>query len=58
MTSSAKIGQGSLSGGSGIRLTELPDPPQIPDMATQMPDICRAHEILKDYFAPGDRMWW
>ena len=51
MTTSAKIGQGFLPGGSGIRLTQLPDPPQIPDMATQMPDISRAHEILKDFFA-------
>ena len=31
-------------------LTELPDPPQIPDMPTQMPDLVRAHSVLEDYY--------
>ena len=51
MTTSAKTGQGSLSGGSGIRLTELPDPPQIPDMTTQLPDIARALYTLEDRYS-------
>ena len=33
------------------RLTELPDPPQSPDMATQFPDISRAHTILDEHYA-------
>ena len=33
------------------RLTELPDPPPAPDMATQLPDIARAHLILTDYYS-------
>ncbi len=32
------------------RLTELPDPPQQTDMATQLPDISRAHYTLENYF--------
>ena len=31
-------------------LTELPDPPQIPDMPTQMPDLVRAFSVLTDYY--------
>ncbi len=55
MTTPAKIGQRPTPSGSGIRLTELPDPPQIPDMATQLPDISRAHHTLEDYyFARGN----
>ena len=50
MTTPAKTGQRDMSGGSGIRLTLLPDPPQIPDMATQMPDIARALYTLQDHF--------
>ena len=33
-----------------LRLTVLPDPPQIPDMASQMPDLARAVLILEDYY--------
>ena len=33
------------------RLTLLPDPPQPPDMATQLPDIARAHMILADWYS-------
>lgn len=33
-----------------LRLTLLPDPPQIPDMASQMPDLARAVLILEDYY--------
>lgn len=31
-------------------LTLLPDPPQLPDMASQMPDLARAVLILEDYY--------
>ena len=31
-------------------LTELPDPPKIPDMPTQMPDLVRAFSVLTDYY--------
>ena len=31
-------------------LTELPDPPQIPDMATQMPDLTRVYYILDGFY--------
>ena len=36
-------------------LTELPDPPQLPDMTTQLPDFIRVHSILGDYYlaTPG-----
>ena len=50
MTTPAKIGQPTTPSGSGIRLTALPDPPQIPDMATQLPDIARALYTLEDYY--------
>ena len=49
MSTSAKIRQSTLSK-SGIRLTRLPDPPQIPDMTTQFPDIARALYTLQDHF--------
>ena len=32
------------------RLTPLPDPPRLPDMATQLPYIARAHIVLDDWF--------
>ena len=51
MTTPAKIDQRSPPSGSGIRLTELPDPPQIPDMATQLPDIARALYTLEDRYS-------
>ncbi len=50
MTTPARIGQLPPPNGSGIRLTELPDPPQISDMATQMPDIARSHETLRAHY--------
>ncbi len=50
MTTTAKTGQRLTPGGARIRLTELPDPPQIPDMATQIPDIARAHNTLEAYY--------
>ena len=31
-------------------LTELPDPPQIPDMLTQMTDLSRAFTVLENYY--------
>ena len=31
-------------------LTILPDPPQIPDMTTQLPDFIRVHSVLGDYY--------
>ena len=31
-------------------LTVLPDPPQIPDMTTQLPDFIRVHSVLGDYY--------
>ena len=31
-------------------LTKLPDPPQIPDMPTQMPDLNRAYYILDSFY--------
>ena len=49
MSTSAKIRQSTPSK-SGIRLTRLPDPPQIPDMTTQFPDIARALYTLQDHF--------
>ena len=32
-------------------LTELPDPPLQTDMATQLPDISRAHNILESHYS-------
>ena len=41
--------------GPHVLLTELPDPPQSPDMTTQLPDISRAHYTLEvHYMARGD----
>ncbi len=50
MTIPAKIGQRHPPNGFGIRLTELPDPPRIPDMTTQLPDIARALYTLEEHF--------
>ena len=55
MTTPAKSGQRLTPSESGIHLTELPDPPRIPDMATQLAGIARALFTLEDYFrAQGD----
>ena len=55
MSTSAKTAQRAKPRGSGIQLTDLPDPPQIPDMAAQLPDITRALYTLQDHFlARGD----
>ena len=50
MTTPAKTAPRPTPGESSIRLTALPDPPQIPDMATQLPDIARALYTLEDYY--------
>ena len=49
MTNRANTGQPAPSK-SSVRLTVLPDPPQIPDMAIQLPDIARALYTLQDHF--------
>ena len=49
MTTPANTGQPAPSK-SNARLTVLPDPPQIPDMAIQLPDIARALYTLQDHF--------
>ena len=54
MTIPSKVGQHPPSGEPGLRLTLLPDPPQIPDMATQISDIGRALFALQDHFLTRD----
>ena len=50
MTTPAQTTRTPPRTGPHVRLTQLPDPPQQSDMATQIPDIARAHNTLEAHY--------